>query len=175
MAKKKSSQLPLKLPELQEVVERIGDFMRYWGFSKIDGMVWAHIYLSPEPLSSAQLKGRLGVSKALLSLSINELLKYNVISPAGIVKHGTTLYKSVTNLQETVENVLRSRERQMLADISSASRLLESRCQKPQFNNLVSPERAKALREMCESAEVILEALILSGPGIMSLAHFNEE
>jgi hypothetical protein len=40
---------------------------------------------------------------------------------------------------------------------------------------MVSPERAKALREMCESAEVILEALILSGPGIMSLAHFNEE
>lgn len=165
----------VKLPELQEVVERIGEFMRYWGFTKIDGMVWAHLYLSPEPLSAAQLKLRLGVSKALLSLSINELLKYNVICPAGIAKHGTTLYKSVSKLQETVENVLRSRERQMLADISSASRLLESRSHKPQFAEWVSPEKAKSLREMSESAELVLETLILSGPGILSLAHFNEE
>jgi DNA-binding transcriptional regulator GbsR (MarR family) len=166
--------MPLKkLPELKQVSDRIGNFMHYWGFSKIDGKVWAHLYLSNAPLSSADLRAHLGVSKALLSLAINELLKYGVIRQTGTGKHGTALYESVSDLRNAVENVLRTRERIMLADITATVKRLEKKGAKALTEAAISLDKAIQLREMSESAEIILEQLILANAAFANIAHFD--
>ena len=180
-------------PELREVVEGVGSFMQYWGFSAVDGKIWALLYLSPKPLSSAELGATLGLSKAMMSLSLNELLKYHVIEGAGFVKHGTQVFVSTKDIKAAVENVICNREKKMLARIAQAARKLEAVARSQVSRKLeatthsqatreldaaikspaeivlgsVDPLQASRLREMCESAEWMVEVLVLA-PGLLA-------
>lgn len=62
------SELEILPPELEDLANEVGDFICYWGFKKIHGRLWTHIYLARVPLDAGQLMQRLKVSKALISL-----------------------------------------------------------------------------------------------------------
>ena len=110
--------------ELEELANEVGEFICYWGFKKVHGRLWTHVYLSKDPLDAGQLMQRLRVSKALVSLSINDLLRYEVIIESGKSARGTQTYVANPNLVEVIFNVLRRRERKMLARTESAHGLL---------------------------------------------------
>src|SRR5258708_3849854 len=65
--------------EIESLSNEIGKFIHHWGFKKIHGKIWTHLYLSETPLDAGTLMKRLDVSKALMSLSLRDLLKYKVI------------------------------------------------------------------------------------------------
>lgn len=113
------------LTELEEFASEVGQFMEYWGFKKVHGQIWCHIYLSQTPLDAAELMRRLRISKALVSISLKELLDFAVIEEAGKSERGTRLYRAREDLGATILDTLRRRERKMMARIRTSHSLLE--------------------------------------------------
>lgn len=147
-------------PELEELVTQIGNFIEYWGFKNVQGRIWAHLYLSSEPLDAAELMRRLRISKALVSISMKEMLEYQVVLDVGKSERGTTLYKANPDQEAVITNVLRRRERMMLSRISSAFRLLDKMQERDKKYYRMSVERIQSMGEMIKGAELFLDTVL---------------
>ena len=161
----------LKAPELEELADQIGSFIQYWGFKKIHGKIWAHLYVSAEPLDTAELMKRLKVSKALMSFSIRDLLSYDVIQEVSKGRHGTVYYRANPDLSGVILNVIRGREKKMMAQISASQKLL--RDMPPAIKNefKIDPSQVQKLGEVIENASQALELFItMEGAGVFSKA-----
>ena len=167
---------PTVPPELEDVVNQVGEFIEYWGFKNIHGRIWVHIFLAEEFLDASELIERLGVSKALISMSIADLIEYDVIHVAGKTARGTVTYASNPNLLNVIMNVLRKRERRMLARFSAATRLLKSLPKShPDRSIPVDAARVETLAEMAQTAESLLDAMLQLKPmNFATLTGFGE-
>lgn len=108
-----------KLPkELDELINLVGNFIKYFGFKKVHGQIWAHLFFSTEPVDAPLLMKRLGISKALVSMTINDLLKYNVIYQEEEKSSiGTFIYKINPKIVSVITEVLKNRESVLLDEI----------------------------------------------------------
>lgn len=148
-------------PELEDVISQIGAFIEYWGFKNVHGRIWAHLYLAPEPLDANDLIERLSISKALVSMSISDLMEYDVVQISGKSDRGTITYIANPNVTSVVTGVLRKRERRMLSRVASATKVLKDfKTQATPTETYVSPERAESLHEMVLTAEESLDAIL---------------
>lgn len=150
-------------PEMEELSRQVGAFMQYWGFKAIHGRIWVHLFLSPQALDAGELIQRLKVSKALMSMSITDLLEYDVILEAGKGNRGKQLYVANPKVTTVIFDVLRKRERQLLAKVASSFQLLEGDHKAGSSMAGVQPERLKELGIMIHSAQEALEAFIAIG------------
>ncbi len=107
-------------PEVKQLSDSIGHFIEYWGFKKIHGRIWTHIFLSPEPIDAATLVRKLGVSKALVSLAVKDLLHFKVIEVAGKGLRRKIMLKPNNNILEIITNVLKMRELELLRKTEEA-------------------------------------------------------
>jgi hypothetical protein len=101
---------PRKDPELRKLANLVGEFIEYWGFKAVQGRMWCYIYLSKDPLSSIQLSKLLEISPALVTQSVQVLLKYHVILEAEKGPNGVLRFEANPNASEAVAAVLSSRE-----------------------------------------------------------------
>lgn len=154
------SELELLPPELEDLANEVGDFICYWGFKKIHGRLWTHIYLASSPLDAGQLMQRLGVSKALISLSLNDLLRYDVIIESSKSARGTQTYVANPDVLDVILNVLRRRERKMLARAETSFRMLSSLGPERQQRALLQGDRVEALGRMIHQAQNALSSLL---------------
>lgn len=158
-SKKKSS----PYPELDELAERIGEFIQYWGFKRIHGKIWAHLYLSEVPLDATTLVKRLRVSKALVSFSIHDLLEYNVIREVARGRGRTVLFEANPDLTGIILNVLKLRERKMMTRITAAADQLGGASEESLREMKVARKKLADMRELVNSAETVLDFVIGSG------------
>jgi DNA-binding transcriptional regulator GbsR (MarR family) len=169
------SELETLPPELEDLANEVGDFICYWGFKKIHGRLWTHIYLASEPLDAGQLMQRLGVSKALISLSLNDLLRYDVIVESGKSTRGTQTYIANPDVLDVILNVLRRRERKMLAKAETSFRMLSSLGLERQQKASLHGERIHALGRMIQQAQNALSSLLeLATVDLKSWEEINE-
>ncbi len=96
--------------EVSELAEQVGNFTHHWGFKRIHGRIWLHLFVSQEPLDAGGLIRRTGVSKALMSMSLQELLALNWIRPAGKSASKTQLFEINADIAAVLSGVLRGRE-----------------------------------------------------------------
>lgn len=150
-------------PELDELAERIGEFIQYWGFKRIHGKIWAHLYLSEVPLDATTLVKRLRVSKALVSFSIHDLLEYNVIREVARGRGRTVLFEANPDLTGIILNVLKLRERKMMTRITAAADHLGGVSEEGLREMKVAPKKLADMRELVNSAETVLDFVIGSG------------
>lgn len=108
------------LPELDFALEQMSELLHSWGFKRIHGKIWTLLALSTRSLDAADLIGSLSISKALVSISIRELLEVRAVLDVGRSERGTRLYQANTNLQEIAFHVLKSREAKSFEQIQSA-------------------------------------------------------
>lgn len=110
--------------DLCELSDQVGEFIRYWGFKKIHGKIWCLLFLSREPLDATQLIERTGVSKALMSQSLHELIDFKVIE---VIDENKKKKRYVTNqkILSVITSVLRQREQVLLGDIMSYFRRVD--------------------------------------------------
>ena len=59
---KNSKPLPAEIYKLEEAV---GNFMQYWGFKKIRGRMWVHLFAANQPLDSEELMKRLHIQTVI--------------------------------------------------------------------------------------------------------------
>lgn len=94
----------------QRLADSVGEFIKYWGFKEIHGRVWVHIYLSEKPITAKELTDKLGVTKGLISMTLSELIAYQVVEKVNTGNAKSPGYQSNTDLVEVICNVLRNRE-----------------------------------------------------------------
>jgi DNA-binding transcriptional regulator GbsR (MarR family) len=111
---------PHAAPEIDYLADLVGDFIEYWGFKKIHGKIWVNLYLSDHPMDAAELISKLNVSKALISISLKDLLQFEVIIEEGLGPDGTRLYSANPALSKVINGVLRQREKVMMGKIQAA-------------------------------------------------------
>ncbi|MGZ3690685.1 MAG: GbsR/MarR family transcriptional regulator [Pseudobdellovibrio sp.] len=151
----------MKSPEsnlqLRNLSLSIGQFIRYWGFRRIHGAIWAQLYLSKMPLSCTQLAGRLGLSKSLISPALEELCGYRLIQEVVSLDDKTKLYSASENINEVIQHVLKTRESKMLKQITqNFERLKKSKAASKDLDTA----RLNSLEEMIYSANTMLEILL---------------
>lgn len=154
------SQSQRPTPELTELANQIGEFIQYWGFKKVHGRIWTHLYLSSEPLDAADLMERLKISKALVSMSLSDLTEYEVIQVAGRSERGTTLYSANPEVIAVILNVLRTRERRILSHVAAAHKVLQESHKDDRRGVPLDKARVRSLGEMIRSAETHLDGLL---------------
>lgn len=110
--------------EMREFADQVGEFIQHWGFKKVHGRIWTHLFLSPEALDAGEIRKRLSISKALVSMSLSELLEYDVIEVTGKSSRGTLIYRANKDVMGVILNVLKLRERRMLSRILAAHKKL---------------------------------------------------
>ncbi len=147
-------------PELDNLANEIGDIICYWGFKKIHGRLWTHIYLSEDPLDAGQLMQRLKVSKALISLSLNDLLRQEVIIEAAKSTRGTQTYIANPNVLDVIQNVLRRREQKMLARTEASAKQLRAMSPSTLHEAQLHSTRITSLTTMIDQAVLALGGLL---------------
>ena len=146
--------------ELLHLSKSIGLFIEYWGFKEIHGKIWTYIYLKDRPVSSKELKEVFGISKALLSPSIKELKKYDVIREAGKGEFGAELFTSNPSVFDAIINVLREREKVIISKIKSDLNNLKT-CTEVQKKEMeISSKRLKNLNELVNTGQKALNGII---------------
>jgi len=150
-------------PKLEELLGLIGGFIEHWGFRKAEGKVWALIYLSAQPLSGQEIAQRLDLSKAMVSLSVTKLMEFGVIQEVDRGAGRTTFYDSVPDLEATIFNVLRTREKGMLREIQEAVGALKASSKKADLKEEISSKRLQSLGRLVESGQDLLELILKFG------------
>jgi DNA-binding transcriptional regulator GbsR (MarR family) len=141
----------------------------------VHGRIWTHLFLSSEPLDAGELIERLGISKALVSMTISDLLDYDVIQVAGKGPRSTVTYRANPDVTTVISNILRKRERRMLGRVSSAARQLKDLPEDARGSVKLSCARLETLTDMVRSAETALDAMLqLSNVSFESWSSFNE-
>ena len=107
----------MKSKILIDLADSVGEFIEYWGFKKVHGQVWVLLYLSSGPLSSRQLKETLGISKALLSMTLNDLKDYYLVDSAGKGPNGVELFVAKQDFLTGVLRVLKRREQFLISQV----------------------------------------------------------
>ena len=153
--------------ELDHLCHLIGQFIEYWGFKSIEGKIWAYLLLAKKPLCPQDLMERTGVSKGLVSISISRLMEYDVISLDHTEGKRTQFFQVNPNITEVIKGVLRTRERKMIAEISTAISLLE---QVPTEElSLINAKRVKYLKKITQYAGKVLDILLFGGKPVDKL------
>lgn len=134
--------------------------MEYWGFKKIHGRIWVHLYTSTVPLDTIELMSRLGVSKGLMSLALRDLLEYQVVINDHVGKHGSVYYRANPDLRAVITHVLRSREQKMLSDAHKAATAVKNLSSQKKDKSQLSDEKIQNVINLISSSQLILQVFL---------------
>jgi DNA-binding transcriptional regulator GbsR (MarR family) len=141
--------------EYLNLVEKIGSFIEYWGFKQVHGKIWTLVFLSPEPVDANFLKDTLNISKALTSMSLKDLLYYNVIQEVVKDKPGTQKYQINPDITNVILEIINKRELKMLTEIQRDCLSLADTVKRDQEGG-VDPKRMEKLTNMVNMAHGLL-------------------
>ena len=150
-------------PEMQDLSDQIGEFVHYWGFKRIHGKMWTHLFLAKAPLDAADFVKQMKISKALVSISLRELSEFEVIQSAGKSLRGTQLYKINPDIMSVILSVLRQREKRMLSRVQAAHQNMLKMTAPSETNKTdsnISHEHLNQLGELMNKATFALDSFI---------------
>lgn len=150
-----------QVSQIDELCLEVGKFIEFWGFKEIEGRIWSHLFLSNHPLCSHDLIERTGVTKGLISISLNRLMEYNVIRIEYIEGKRTQYYQVNENIFDVIRGVLKVRELNMLSSIEKSSILLKNTLEKK--NEDVSLSRLNYLIYFVKTSRYYLRLLVKGG------------
>lgn len=148
--------------EIEELSEFVGQFIQYWGFKKIHGQIWTHIWLAENPIDATTLVKRLQVSKALVSLAIKDLIQYDVVKILDQGDRRKMLLTPNEDVHTVISNVLRQRETLMLKKIRTTQDDVLKLSKESRKKININESRLEQMAAMTEMAQMALAALIKS-------------
>jgi DNA-binding transcriptional regulator GbsR (MarR family) len=112
-------------PSEAVVGDVIGRLIEFWGFKRNMGRVWAVLYLSPEPLSAADLRQALALSSGAVSMTLSELSRWGVVRKVWIQGERKDFYAAEVQLWRMISRVFNEREKsEVLAAIDAFEKAL---------------------------------------------------
>lgn len=109
------------------VVKAVGAVIEFWGFKRNQGRVWALLYLRDQPMSAAEVRQALDLSKGAVSMILRELESWGVIQRTRQPESSSWHFVAEIELLEMIGRVFRDREvrvvRRVKDDLARAERL----------------------------------------------------
>ncbi len=115
--------------ELQ-AADATGRLMEFWGFRRHMGRLWTVLYLSPEPMTTAELADTLGLSSSAVSLSLGELVRWGAVRKTWLPGERKDFYEAESSVWKLLRRVYERREliliREALDAFAEAQERLEA-------------------------------------------------
>jgi len=147
---------PNKHLELKALSKLVGEFIEYWGFKSVYGRMWCYLYMLKEPLDSRQLAQLLKISPALVTQSVQVLLKYKVIFETDKGKNGMLRFAANPQLSTVIASVLSHRELNLLRTIHTAQEKLMKSETKIESDLALNKERVEQVGAWIHLASMVL-------------------
>ena len=152
------------------VADVIGGLMEFWGFKRIMGRLWAVLYLSPDPLSAAEIGERLSSSTGAISMTLADLQKWGVVKKTWRPGERRDFYEPETSIWKMVSRVFREREliyiRDAIESFESALKELKQP-DKPAANKPDKPDKRRL--KFVEERLRLLLTLARIGEGLLNM------
>lgn len=95
-------------------IETMGRMAEFWGFTRTQGRVFCMLFLSPKPITQADMAQTLDVSAANVSMSLSGLLRWGAIRKVYEKGSRKVRYEAEPELRKIIRTVLGGREQQEL-------------------------------------------------------------
>ncbi|MDX2019357.1 MAG: hypothetical protein SF187_03885 [Deltaproteobacteria bacterium] len=149
-------------------METCGRIAAFWGFTRTMGRAFGLLYLSPQPLSRADVQEQLHISVGSASMTLSALVRWGVVKKVREEGKRLDLYEAETDFWKVISGVLNERERK---EIRAASGLVEKACHharaaKKQAKSTAKQEagvmldRLEQLAAVCSVGETMLDMLL---------------
>ena len=142
---------------MRKLATGVGSFIRYWGFRKIHGEIWALVYLAKQALSGVEIAAHLKVSKALVSPAIKELEAEGLIRQSDSENSKTKRYRAEEDVVKIIHGVLERREKVMINQIQQSYEALASQSDS---SGAIDLERLQKMGALIQMAQLGLGALL---------------
>ncbi len=162
----KKTPLPRLSPPVKRLIRSVGQFIDYWGFMRLQGEMWALVFISRQPLTASDVAKLLGVSKASVSLAMKELVEYEVIYQPGDSKRRNLPLIANEDLTQVIIGVLRLREKQLIQQTIAS---FDSISSKKNVGLDLDETRLTKMRELMSQADGLLNTLISMGDAARSI------
>lgn len=104
----------------QQVADAIGRMMSFWGFRRNLGRIWAALYLSPQPRTSADLCEELKLSTGSVSMALGELKRWGAIRKHHVPGDRRDHWTVEEDIWATVSRVMAQREAREIDQLTDA-------------------------------------------------------
>lgn len=160
--------LSLSEPEIA-VTDAVGRLMEFWGFKRNMGRVWAVLYLSPHPLTAADLRDLLQISSGAVSMTVAELTRWGVVKKVWVQGERKDFFVGEVTLWRMISRVLGERERsEIVSAVESFERAIETLEQRRRTERGdeararfdLQVRRVRALLELSKLGKTLLDALL---------------
>jgi len=92
------------------VVNSVGSVVEFWGFKLNQGRVWALLYMRDRPMTAAEVREELGLSKGAVSMILREVESWGVIHRSRIPGDSSWHFTAEIDLLKMIGRVFRDRE-----------------------------------------------------------------
>lgn len=103
-----------------EAADAIGRLMEFWGFRRHMGRIWTVLYLSPEPMTTADLSETLRLSSSGVSLSVGELVRWGAVRKTWRPGERKDFYEAEASVWKLLRRVYERRELILIREASEA-------------------------------------------------------
>lgn len=100
--------------------DAMGRLMEFWGFRRHMGRLWTILYLSPEPMTTAELSETLRLSSSAVSLSLGELVRWGAVRKTWRPGERKDFYQAESNVWKLLRRVYERRELNLVKEASDA-------------------------------------------------------
>lgn len=102
--------------------DAIGRLMEFWGFRRHMGRLWTILYLSPEPLTTAELSETLQLSSSAVSLSLGDLVRWGAVRKTWRPGERKDFYAAESSVWKLLRRVYERRELNLIREANDALR-----------------------------------------------------
>lgn len=141
-------------------VDVAGAFIEHWGFKRVQGEIWGVVFLSGRPMTASEVALQLGVSKALVSLAMGELLEYRVLLLTDGDDARAQRLVPNENLGEAIATVLRFREQKLIEQARLAVEAIGKLPAGDGESVALTPPRRQKLEALIDEAQNALALLV---------------
>lgn len=137
--RKKTNDVPyryedqLQLQPMQDLIEQLGEFFERFGFRRNLGRIWSVIYLSPQPLTQAEVCQLSGLSVGMVSSSLRELEHWGACHVAPSAGTRSKRYEAEEKLLRIVASILAKREVEAVVRLRESVRALRKNYAPPMY------------------------------------------
>lgn len=164
MARKKE-EIP---EEVSRACDAVGRLMEFWGFSRHMGRFWTLLYLSPEPLSAAEIQASLKISAGTASTIARQLMHWGVVHEVRRPGDRKVYYEAETDLWKMGSRVVAERERNRIREAQrvfndAAEGLRTSSKDKSGAERKMDTfrrERIETLAALCQTVDQLIDVVL---------------
>ena len=126
-----------------KAADAIGRLMEFWGFRRHMGRIWTILYLSPEPMTTAELSETLRLSSSAVSLSLGELVRWGAVRKTWRPGERKDFYEAENSVWKLLRRVYERRELNLIREAVDA--FTEAQARLEETSDQLGPEERRRM------------------------------